>query len=86
MHRTASFCFLRFIFDPYILHSVDLDFYSLCELQDSDSIYSGYQSHAPFNDFFPFQKLSFGGRQSNVSMTIVVFISCQFHGHVRPSL
>ena len=48
--------------------------------------YSGYQSHAPFNDFFPFQKLSFGGRQSNVSMTIVVFISCQFHGHVRLSL
>ena len=25
--------------------------------------------------FFPFQKLSFGGRQSNVSMTIVMFIS-----------
>ena len=44
--------------------------------------YSGYQSHAPFNDFFPFQKLSFGGRQSNVSMTIVVFISWQFHGHL----
>ena len=49
--------------------------------------YSGYQSHAPFNDFLPLQKLSFGGRQSNVSMTIVVFISsCQFHGHVRSSL
>ena len=48
--------------------------------------YSGYQSHEPFNDLFPFQKLSFGGRQSNVSMTIVVFISCQFHGHVRSSL
>ena len=32
--------------------------------------YSGYQSHAPLNDFFLFQKLSFGGRQSNVSMTI----------------
>ena len=32
------------------------------------------------------QKLSFGGRQSNVSMTIVLFISCQFHGHVRSSL
>ena len=30
--------------------------------------------------------LSFGGRQSNVSMTIVVFISCQFHSHVRSSL
>ena len=43
---------------------------------------SGYQSHAPFNNFFPFQKLSFGGRQSNVSMTIVVFISWQFHGHL----
>ena len=48
--------------------------------------YSGYQSHAPFNDFFPFQKLSFGGRQSNVSMTIVVFILCHFHGDVRSSL
>ena len=32
--------------------------------------------------FFP----SFGGRQSNVSMTMVVFISCQFHGDVRSSL
>ena len=48
--------------------------------------YSGYQSRAPFNDFLPFQKLSIGGRQSNVSMTIVVFISCQFHSHVRSSL
>ena len=48
--------------------------------------YSSYQSHAPFNDFFGIQKLSFGGRQSNVSMTIVLFISCQFHGHVRSSL
>ena len=48
--------------------------------------YSGYQSHTPFNNFFSFQKLSFGGRQSNVSMTIVVFISCQFQGHVRSSL
>ena len=48
--------------------------------------YSGYQSHAPFEDFFPLQKLSFGGRQSNVSMTMVVFISCQFHGDVRSSL
>ena len=48
--------------------------------------HSGYQSHAPFNDFFPFQKLSFGGRQSNVSMAIVVFISCHFHGDVRSSL
>ena len=37
-------------------------------------------------DFLPFQKLSFGGRQSNVSMTIVVFISCQFQDHVRSSL
>ena len=34
------------------------------------SSYSGYQSLRPFNDFSPF----FGGRQSNVSMTIVVFI------------
>ena len=25
--------------------------------------YSGYQSHAPLNDFFPFEKLIFGGRQ-----------------------
>ena len=33
--------------------------------------YSGYQSHAPSNDFFLFQKLRFGGRQSNVSMTIM---------------
>ena len=45
--------------------------------------YSGYQSHAPLNDFFSFEKLCFGGRQSKVSMTIVVFISCQFHSHVR---
>ena len=30
----------------------------------------GYQSHAPSNDFFPFQKLRFDGRQSNVSMTM----------------
>ena len=30
--------------------------------------------------------LSFGGRQSNVSMKIVVFISCQFHSHFRLSL
>ena len=28
----------------------------------------------------------FGGRQSNVSMTTVVFISWQFHGHVQSSL
>ena len=40
----------------------------------------------PSTIFLPFQKLRFGGRQSNVSMTIVVFISCQFHGHVRSSL
>ena len=40
----------------------------------------------PTTIFFPFHKLSFGGRQSNVSMTIVVFISCQFHGVVRSSL
>ena len=32
--------------------------------------YSSYQSHAPPTIFFPFQKLRFGGRQSNVSMTI----------------
>ena len=32
--------------------------------------YIGYQSHAHSNDFFPFRKLRFGGRQSNVSMTI----------------
>ena len=49
------------------------------------TLYSGYQSHALLNDFFTFEKLSFGGRQSNVSMTIVVFISCQFHSHVRSS-
>ena len=36
--------------------------------------------------FFPISKTKFGGRQSNVSMTIVVFISCQFHGDVRSSL
>ena len=48
--------------------------------------YSGCQPHTPCNDLFPFQKLSFGGRQSNVSMTIVVFISCQFHSDVRSSL
>ena len=52
----------------------------------TSSIYSGYHSRAPLNDFFPFEKLSFGGRQSNVSMTIVAFISCQFHSHVRSSL
>ena len=37
-------------------------------------------THAPSMTFFSFQKLSFGGRQSNVSMTIVVFILCHFHG------
>ena len=31
--------------------------------------YSGYQSHAPSNDFF--QKVRFGGRQSHLSMTIM---------------
>ena len=37
--------------------------------------------------FFAISKTKFGGRQSNVSMTIFVFISsCQFHGHVRSSL
>ena len=35
--------------------------------------------------FFPHFK-SFGGRQSNVSMTIVMLILCQFHGDVRSSL
>ena len=33
-------------------------------------LYSGYQSHASSNDFFLSQKLRFGGRQSNVSMTV----------------
>ena len=33
-------------------------------------LYSGYQSHVHSNDFCLFQKLRFGGRQSNVSMTI----------------
>ena len=32
--------------------------------------YSGYESHAPSNDFFPFRKLCFGGCQSNLSMAI----------------
>ena len=36
--------------------------------------------------FSHFKKLSFGGCQSNVSMTMVVFISCHFHGDVRWSL
>ena len=40
----------------------------------------------PSTIFFSFEKLSFSGRQSNVSMTIVVFISCQCHSHVRLSL
>ena len=35
--------------------------------------------------FFPISK-TFGERQSNVSMTIVMFILGQFHGHVRSSL
>ena len=39
-------------------------------LTNESYTYSGYQSHAPSNDFFPFRKLHFGGRQSNVSMTI----------------
>ena len=33
-------------------------------------LYSGYQSHVHSNDFCLFQKLRFGGRQSNVSMEI----------------
>ena len=37
--RTVSFCFLMFIYDANILHSVDLDLYLFCRLQESDSIY-----------------------------------------------
>ena len=56
--------------------------YPSCFFLKIGKTYSGYQSHAPLNDFFPFQKLSFG--QSNVSMTIVVFISSQFdHRWIR---
>jgi len=36
INRTVSFCFLKFIYD---LHSIDLDLYSFCQLQDSNSIY-----------------------------------------------
>lgn len=50
------------------------------------AVYSSYQSHASLNDPLPLQKLSSGGRQSNVSMTIVMFFSCQFHSHVWSSL
>ena len=35
---------------------------------------SGYQSQAPSNEFFLFQKWVFGGCQSNVSMTILRFV------------
>ena len=53
----------------------------------SRSSLTAVTSHTrPSTTFYPFQKLSFGGRLSNVSMTIVVFISCQFHSHVRSSL
>ena len=49
-----------------------MKYYNICHLtiyiRDS---YSGYQSQAPSNNFFPFRKLCFGGRQSNVSMTIM---------------
>ena len=37
-----------------------------CLITNQSAAYSGYQSHAPSNDFL----LRFGGRQSNVSMTI----------------
>ena len=39
INRTVSFCFLTFIYDPNILHSIDLGLYSFCQLQDSDSIH-----------------------------------------------
>ena len=43
---------------------------TLSPLNPDHLCYSGYQSHVPSNDFFTFQKVRFGGRQSNVSMTI----------------
>ena len=79
-----QYYFIFFLFFK-IQDSVYLPFYPIYELINPlafflkiGKTYSGYQSHAPLNDFFPFQKLSFGGRQSNVSMKIVVFISSQF--------
>ena len=78
-------CLVMYITGVCLIH-VFLDFENrTCCQKYSKNNYSGYQSHAPYNDFLPFQKLS-GVRQSNVSMTIVVFISCQFHGDVRSSL
>ena len=40
------------------------------EFEKNLTVSSGYQSHAPSNDFFLVRKLRSGGRQSNVSMTI----------------
>ena len=37
----------------------------------SECINNSYQSHMPVNNFLPFHKLSFGGRQSNVSKSNV---------------
>ena len=50
-------------------------------LINQKSSYSDYQSHAPSNDFFPFRKLRFGGRQSNVSMTITASGVSTFQNH-----
>ena len=54
-------------FMPFVLCCDCL--WSTCSvLANRSYMYSGYQSHAPSNDFFPFRKLCFGGRQSNARL------------------
>ena len=47
--------------------------------------FSKLQHYSSYNNFFSFE-MSFGGHQSNASMTIVLFILQQFGGHVRSLL
>ena len=62
----SPICFLEFLlFQFFVLPNA-------ASYQWIFGTYSGYQSHAPSNDFFLFRKLCFDGRQSNVSMTITV--------------
>ena len=52
-----------------------------------NTVFTAVTSHTrPSTIFSPFQVSSFGGCQSNVSMTEIVFILCQFHCDVRSSL
>ena len=58
------------------------------EIYFSKYLYSGYQSHAPLNDFFLISKIKFWRTSFKMFPWEywVVFISCQFHRQVRSSL